>query len=100
MSYILNALRKSEQARQSEQTPTLKSSILHPQQQPESKRGLLVALILGNVIVLALFFFIFPATRTRNTSTGSHTFQNGGSVHKQYSRQSAACRQKVPAKTG
>jgi len=68
MSYILNALRKAEQARQSEHIQNLKSSILNPPQQPEYKRGLLITLILCNaIVILLLFLYLWQSESSLST---------------------------------
>jgi len=67
MSYILNALRKAEQARQGTRPSNLQSTILHPSQATESKRGLLLTLVLCNVALLLLFVVYLWQSSTPET---------------------------------
>jgi general secretion pathway protein B len=58
MSYILNALRKSEQERLAQQPDTVTGRILVNQPQPKHKTSkLIVMLIISNLIVVACFFW-------------------------------------------
>jgi general secretion pathway protein B len=58
MSYILNALRKSEQERLAQQPDTVTGRILVNQPQPRHKTSkLIIFLIIGNLIVIAGFFW-------------------------------------------
>lgn len=68
MSYILNALRKSEQERQASQSPALENSI---QETTESKKPrwvfwLIAAVILGN----ALFLIVFSSSQQSHVPNG------------------------------
>jgi len=59
MSYILNALRKSEQERQAVAPDTVTSRILSPQpQHPRVAGKLIVALIISNLLILAYFIWV------------------------------------------
>lgn len=66
MSYILNALRKSEQERLAQQPDTVTGRILVDQSSPRHKRSkLLILLIVTNLIVVAcLFWFILKKPGT------------------------------------
>ena len=58
MSYILNALRKSEQERLAQQPDTVTGRILVNQPQPQHKRSnLITMLIISNLIVVSCFFW-------------------------------------------
>ena len=58
MSYILNALRKSEQERLAQQPDTVTGRILVNQPQPRHKTSkLIIMLIISNLIVVACFFW-------------------------------------------
>lgn len=58
MSYILNALRKSERERLARQPDTVTGRILVDQPQPQHKRSNLISLlIISNLIVAACFFW-------------------------------------------
>ncbi len=58
MSYILNALRKSEQERQAKEGPTLEKRVLGDREtQKPWKTWLVVALIVINLITLSFFIF-------------------------------------------
>ena len=58
MSYILNALRKSEQERLAQQPDTVTGRILVNQPQPRHKTSkLIILLIISNLIVVAGFFW-------------------------------------------
>jgi general secretion pathway protein B len=58
MSYILNALRKSEQERLAQQPDTVTGRILVNQPQPRHKRSnLIILLVISNLIVGACFFW-------------------------------------------
>ncbi len=58
MSYILNALRKSEQERLARQPDTVTGRILVNQPQPKHKTSkLIIMLIISNLIVVACFFW-------------------------------------------
>jgi general secretion pathway protein B len=62
MSYILNALRKSEQERQAMQPETVTDRILA--QQPERRRGIgkwIAVVLLGNVLVIAAIIWYIQA---------------------------------------
>jgi general secretion pathway protein B len=59
MSYILNALRKSEQERLAQQSDTVTGRILADQPQPRPKASkLIILLIIGNLIVVAGLFWL------------------------------------------
>ena len=61
MSYILNALRKSEQDRQAQETSTPEIAILETPTKHNSKISwLVITLILVNVLVLIFFIFFNP----------------------------------------
>lgn len=56
MSYILNALRKSEQERQAVAPDTVTNRILSPQpQRPQGPSKLIIALIISNLLIVAYF---------------------------------------------
>jgi general secretion pathway protein B len=58
MSYILNALRKSEQERLAQQPDTVTDRILVNQPQPRRNRSkLIILLIISNLIIAACFFW-------------------------------------------
>lgn len=58
MSYILNALRKSEQERLAQQPDTVTGRILVNQPQPRHKTSkLIILLIISNLIIVACFFW-------------------------------------------
>ncbi len=61
MSYILDALRKSEQQRQTIQPETVTERLLvkPPETGRKPKKGLLAALLLGNLLIMGYFFWIF-----------------------------------------
>jgi general secretion pathway protein B len=60
MSYILDALRKSEQQRQTIQPDTVTDRILINQPQSKQKRPKwIVALVIGNLLVIAYFVWFF-----------------------------------------
>jgi general secretion pathway protein B len=60
MSYILDALRKSEQQRQATQPGTATERILINQPQPKQKlTKWIVALVIGNLLVIAYFAWVF-----------------------------------------
>lgn len=67
MSYILDALRKSEQQRQATQPDTVTERILINPPQPKQKSiKWIVALVIGNLLVIAYFAWFF----TRKVPTG------------------------------
>lgn len=58
MSYILNALRKSEQERQAVEPDTVTTRILSPQpQHPKNLGKLIAALVISNLLVVAYFIW-------------------------------------------
>lgn len=68
MSYILNALRKSEQERHSGQAPTLENRVLgHQEPQKHWKPWLVIALIAINLVTLSFFFWQKPDPAAEST---------------------------------
>ena len=65
MSFILNALRKSEQERQALQSETVNDRILlpQPQQKPSKATRFLVFLIVGNVFAIISIVWFFQYSR-------------------------------------
>lgn len=60
MSYILNALRRSEQERQVEQAPDLEKTLLSKQTQHKSRKFLLIFILLTiNLLTLIVFFWLY-----------------------------------------
>ena len=73
MSYILNALRKSEQERQSVEPDTVTSRILsHQPQHPRGSGKLIAALIITNLLIVAYFIWFTqktpPAVKVETTT--------------------------------
>lgn len=67
MSYILDALRKSEQQRQATQPDTITERILiNPPQPKQKSTKWIIALVIGNLLVIAYFAWFF----TRKAPTG------------------------------
>lgn len=59
MSYILNALRKSEQERQARQPETATERILLPQRKPKRKTALwIAAILLSNLLIISGFVWL------------------------------------------
>jgi general secretion pathway protein B len=72
MSYILNALRKSEQERQAQETVHLESAILETQPQHNSRISWpVIMLIAVNVLVLIFFIFLNPQKQPATSSTSA-----------------------------
>ncbi len=70
MSYILNALRKSEQERQAQEPVHLESAILKTQPQHNSRISWpVIMLIAVNVLVLIFFIFLNPQKQPATSST-------------------------------
>lgn len=72
MSYILNALRKSERERQAIEPDSVTSRIVIQQAQPHnSSKGLIAALIAINLAVLVYFLAFAPKQQTTQPSAGN-----------------------------
>jgi len=76
MSYILDALRKSEQQRQATQPDSVTDRILvNPPQPRQKSQKWIIALIIGNLLVVAYFVWYFtqksPVEQPKDKATGS-----------------------------
>lgn len=70
MSYILNALRKSEQERKSSRAVTLENSILEVQDSTPKKTSVwLIFIVVVNVFLLSYFIWFFSTNNTEETTT-------------------------------
>ena len=77
MSYILNALRKSEQERQAQEPVHLESAILETQPQHNSRISWPVIMLIAiNVLVLIFFIFLNPQQQFTTSSTTAKKSKN------------------------